>query len=209
MDFFDRDYLNCNNQNCCKKCGRGCCCCRGPAWQQGLQGPTGPQGATGPTGPTGAQGIQGVTGPAGPAGPAAPLNIVHSLSAFGQITVPSGTEIPFLINQVAMGDAITHATGSSDFVLTQTGIYEVLFNASAYIPEASATLPFEAVITLTVNGNPVYAAQATINNFSSNTVLSGATVVAVNTLPTTIALVNASYAGVDFLPVSIIIHKLD
>jgi len=137
------------------------------------------------------------------------LNIINSLSNLSSITVPSGTEIPFLIDQVFVGDAIIHAAGSPNFVLTQAGTYEILFNAPAFIVETSATLPFEAIIALDVNGNPIYASQATINNFSSNTVLSGAAVVEVNTLPTVITLVNASSASVGFLPVSIIIHKLD
>ena len=209
----------------CPKCGFCPCRCfipiPGPQGAQGETGATGPTGSmgatgsTGDTGPTGAQGVQGIqglqgaTGPTGPTGSAVALNIVYSLSALNQITVSPGAGIPFLINQVAVGDAITHTTGSTDFTLTQTGIYEVLFNTSAFIVDASAALPFQAIITLTVNGIPVYAAQATINIFSSNTLLSGATVVAVNTLPTTITLVNATSASVSFLPVSIIVHKLD
>jgi len=109
---------------------------------------------------------------------------------------------------VYVGSAITHATGSPDFVLTQAGTYQVLFDTSAFVI-ASTALPFEAIITLNVNGTPTVASQATINNYSSNTILSGAAVVAVNTFPTTITLVNASTDSVSFLPVSIIIHKLD
>ncbi|ULO05203.1 S-layer homology domain-containing protein [Paenibacillus sp. 19GGS1-52] len=112
----------------------------GPAGPAGAIGPAGPAGATGPAGPAGAT---GPAGPAGATGPAGSLYFGYIYNTSAQI-VALEADVPFDSNGVLAG--ITHAPGTANIQIDNSGVYEINFSVAAVEPNQFAIF---------VNGTPV------------------------------------------------------
>ncbi|MET3683737.1 hypothetical protein ABID56_001846 [Alkalibacillus flavidus] len=131
-----------------KKSSLGCC----PAYKipkekdKKCKCPPGPRGPAGPEGPPGPQGATGPEGPAGPAGPAGGLLSFADFYALmppdNAATVAPGTDVSFPQDGPTSGTDILRVNDTT-FNLAETGIYQVLFQAS--IAEAGQLI-------LTLNG---------------------------------------------------------
>lgn len=108
----------------------------------GATGATGATGAAGATGATGATGA-GVTGPAG--GTFAPAYIGAINNALALVILPLNALVPF--NTVTNQSGIT-LTGGTDFTVTASGTYELLFVAQTVAASALGGLVVD------VNGVP-------------------------------------------------------
>jgi hypothetical protein len=117
----------------------------GPAGATGATGPagatgaTGPAGATGATGPAGATGAVGATGPAGavgatgatgPTGPGAPETFAYIYNIGTVEEIPVDGMVPFSNNGLIVG-GIAHQPGSTDILISETGVYEITFMVQA------------------------------------------------------------------------------
>ena len=116
---------------------------------QGPAGPQGPQGEAGPQGPVGATGAIGPQGAAGPQGPQGEPGGVLSYADFYAImppdnssTVAPGADVAFPQNG-AIANTDIGRTDDSTFLLSEVGVYQVLFTVS--VTEAGQ-------LVLTLNG---------------------------------------------------------
>ena len=127
------------------------------------QGATGATGATGPTGPTGET---GATGPTGATGATGTMPAAQALSAYTTPSTPitSGSAIDFDRNATQSGTAITHTAGSTDFTITQPGVYYATYTGTVS-PGMGATFPATSLVNFRLNGSdlPVAASQTTLN----------------------------------------------
>ena len=114
----------------------------GPTGSQGIAGATGATGATGPTGPTGiagTNGSNGTTGATGATGPAGTNGVSDFADFFALMppdnaaTVPPGGPVAFPQDGVSSGSGISR-TSASTFLLTQPGVYQVIFQVSVSEP---------------------------------------------------------------------------
>jgi hypothetical protein len=105
----------------------------------GPTGPTGPVGATGATGATGPAGAMGATGPAGavgatgatgPTGPGAPETFAYIYNIGTVEEIPVDGMVPFSNNGLIVG-GIAHQPGSTDILISETGVYEITFMVQA------------------------------------------------------------------------------
>jgi len=124
----------------------------------------GATGATGPSGgPTGATGATGETGATGLTSPAAPLYQSTYYKTIQQNLNNGSTDITF------DGDAdwnnsngfITHTSGSTDFVVAQSGLYQLEFNASVNANGATWNTGNSKVVSIDITRTPI-AEQVTI-----------------------------------------------
>jgi hypothetical protein len=93
----------------------------------GATGATGPAGATGATGPAGAVGATGATGPTGPGAPET-FAYIYNIGTVEEIPVDG--MVPFSNNGLIVG-GIAHQPGSTDILISETGVYEITFMVQA------------------------------------------------------------------------------
>ena len=140
----------CGCQEGCICQGEALCCVPGPAGPIGPQGPAGPMGIQGPAGPVGPQGPVGPVGPVGPtgaqgpAGPAAPADVLNAIQTVLQTPEPE-TALTFSTTAAQNGTALSHAAGSSQILISENGLYEVFFQATATAAD-DANLPVQAEV---------------------------------------------------------------
>ena len=129
----------------------------GPPGAEGPEGPAGPAGADGPPGPEGPAGADGPAGPPGPEGPEGPAGPAGGVLAFANFyalmppdnasTVALGEDVDFPQNGPSSGAAIGR-TGPDSFLLSEIGVYQVLF-------QVSVSEPGQLVLTLDSGGGAV------------------------------------------------------
>jgi hypothetical protein len=168
----------------------------GSAVGTGPQGPAGPTGATGPQGPVGNPGPQGAMGNIGPQGepgqqgnpgPAGPQGIqgiqgipgTSAVSEFADFfalmppdnaaTVAVGADIPFPQNGPTSG-TISRLT-STDFVLTNIGVYKIEFTVSTDEPAQLVVVLDGVPQPSTVSGRGVGSSQVVGRMLITTTVL--------------------------------------
>jgi hypothetical protein len=108
-----------------------------PGTDSTVPGPAGPTGETGPTGPTGADStVPGPTGPTGATGATGPAGGLIAFADFFALmppdnaaTVAPATDVSFPQDGPSSFDEISRI-GSSEFVLSAIGTYQVMFNVS-------------------------------------------------------------------------------
>lgn len=125
----------------------------------------GPVGPTGPIGPVGEMGNPGPVGPAGFDGPAGtvkgPKGIdspIHLSYAYGvshaTVQVPAyGAELPVVFSNITISpdNSIVAAYGGADFIIQQTGLYQINYQASIFWPHLG-----QARFAIRVNGVRLY-----------------------------------------------------
>ena len=137
-----------------------------PQGATGATGATGPTGETGATGATGPAGETGATGPTGATGATGTMPAAQALSAYTTPSTPitSGSAIDFDQNATQSGTAITHTAGSTDFTITQPGVYYATYTGTVS-PGMGATFPATSLVNFRLNGSdlPDAASQTTLN----------------------------------------------
>ncbi|HHT49288.1 MAG TPA: collagen-like protein, partial [Firmicutes bacterium] len=83
--------------------------------------------ATGATGPAGAVGATGATGPTGPGAPET-FAYIYNIGTVEEIPVDG--MVPFSNNGLIVG-GIAHQPGSTDILISETGVYEITFMVQA------------------------------------------------------------------------------
>lgn len=184
---------------------------QGEVGATGATGATGPQGEVGATGATGATGPQGEVGTTGATGATGATGSVDTqlLTAYSTPTAPAsaGDALAFDVNGVSNGTGITHTAGSSDFTVTEPGIYTVAFHGNL-TPASGAALPLALILELRQDGTAVPGAvvQHTFNAATDTATLAFSQPVAVSTTPSTFSVVGT---GGNFLysAVSLSLYK--
>ena len=181
----------------------------GPTGPQGAAGPQGPVGETGPTGPAGAVGAQGAEGPTGPTGPAGSppaLNALYATNTGSQTASTTGDPLTFDTNQVEQGSAVTHTASTSDFSLTENGVYRITYSAVVTNTSGTGTVGLEVQ-----NGGTAIPGSVKEVNIptASNTATIGSTMlVNVTSAPATIT-VNSTQNNTTVTQAAITIQKLN
>lgn len=193
------------------------CICSMPTGISGITGPTGATGATGPTGATGAAGPAGATGAIGATGPTGPTGITGATGATGAtgtapiVSALYATNIPvqtpaaaaaltFDTNVIIEGTGVTHAEGSSNITLTESGTYLVSYSVSA-TSAADVATPLTVSVQLNQNGTEVPGSRTTATIAAAGQVeqLIRTVLVNVAAAPVTLTLVsnnpNASFSN--------------
>ncbi len=124
----------------------------GATGSTGVAGPTGATGSTGVAGPTGATGSTGVAGPTGATGSAGGLSQYAYIYNLDAQVVAIEADILFSANGV-LTPGITHAPGTTDITLTDSGDYKVTYSVSAVEPSQMALFVNGAVVPGTVYGS--------------------------------------------------------
>ena len=154
----------------------------------------GPRGEIGPPGPAGPQGPTGARGPAGPQGPAGTSANVESITAYSTPTAPvtSGSTLIFDRNGIQNGTAISHALNTSDFIITQPGVYYVFYKGTA-TPGLGITLPAANFLFLRLNGVNVASSETTsiFTDAMDDEVQSLSGIVNVSSVPSTLSIVSS------------------
>lgn len=160
----------------------------------GATGVTGVTGATGVTGSTGATGATGPTGATGATGPAGTVEAAQALSAYSvpSATVTDGQPLVFDRNAAVQGDAISHANNSSDFTITQPGLYYASYNCSVS-PATGTALPATNLLTLALNGSQLSngACQHLFNATGQSAPMSASALFSVTNVPVTLTAVSS------------------
>lgn len=166
----------------------------GPTGATGITGPTGPTGVTGITGPTGPTGVTGPTGPTGATGVTGPTGsaaAAEMLSAYSTPASPASNNTPLVFDQngPSIGSAITHGAGSSDFAVSEPGVYTAAFHGNA-APASGVNFPLAISLSLQLNGTNVPGAltQHSFHTSSDTATLSFSFPVQVTTAPSTISI---------------------
>ena len=139
--------------------------------------------------------------------PAAPLNFVNATNDAVQ-SPTIDTALTFATNISESGTAITHTAGSSDFVITETGTYEIIYNSTA-TPTTAAATPVTAELSLQQDGTEISGtiSSNTLTASGDTAALNGSTILNVTTAPSTITLVNGA-TDIDYSNSTLIIRKL-
>lgn len=193
----------------------------GPAGPQGATGatgptgpagPVGPQGEGGPTGPAGAVGAQGAEGPTGPTGPTGPagsppaLNALYATNTGSQTASSTGDPLTFDTNQVEQGSVITHTASTSDFSLTENGIYRITYAAVVTNTSGTGTVGLEVKNAgATVPGS---VKEVNIPTTSNTATIGSTMLVNISSAPATIT-VNATQNNTTVTQAAIEIQKLN
>ena len=142
----------------------------GPTGATGATGETGPTGATGETGPTGETGATGATGPTGATGATGADGTLNAqtLSAYSvpPASVQNKQPLEFDRTSQQTGDAISHANGSTDFILSRSGVYLATFSGT-FSPASDTSLPTTLLLNFELNGADLPGAAAQHNFVSS------------------------------------------
>jgi len=120
----------------------------------GATGSTG-VGSTGSTGPAGSPG--GATGATGAAAPTAPLYQATYYKSANQNLVNGSTDITF-DQDASWNNAngyITHTSGESNFVVVQTGLYQLEWNASVNANGATWNTGTNKVVSIDITRSPI------------------------------------------------------
>ena len=185
----------------------------GPTGPRGATGPTGPTGPSGEDGEaatlavgnvtTGAPGTFAAVTNSGtsknavlnfviPRGDTGTTPAPQVLAATDTAPQPSGTNlsIPISGNSLISGSFISHATNSPNIVISGSGIYQIMFNASAGI-SSGTSIPSSITIHLSVNGveNGGGVARHTFTSTGEVASVSFSTPISVTTTPTTLTFV--------------------
>lgn len=104
---------------------------------------------------------RGETGPGGGS-----LDVLATVDSSAQ-QPPASTPLIFNENPLVTGVSITHNAGSPDVVITQPGVYQATFQATA-TPTTGTTIPAEVTVRLYQDGVPVPGGTAT-HTFTSST----------------------------------------
>jgi len=126
----------------------------------------------GPAGPTGAT---------GPAGASYTPDLLSAADCIGQTAEKT--------SQIEIGSAISHVSGSDDYILNQTGTYLAVYHADV-TSRQDAVPPFSASIKLTVNDSfvPGSLAETTIAQAGATVSLSAAAIIPISSAPATVQL---------------------
>ncbi len=154
----------------------------------------GPRGEIGPPGPAGPQGPTGARGPAGPQGPAGTSTNVESITAYSTPTAPvtNGSPLVFDRNGTQNGTAISHTLNTSDFIITQPGVYYVFYKGTA-TPGLGITIPASNSLFLRFNGANVPGSEVTsiFTAATDDEVQSLSGIVNVSSVPSTLSIVSS------------------
>ncbi|MBR5122179.1 MAG: hypothetical protein IKU91_01340, partial [Anaerotignum sp.] len=136
-----------------------------------------------------------------------PLNLSSAANTVEQTPAAIGDALTFSITQAQAGTAISHAAGTAEFILSETGIYEIQYNT---IVTASGEVPATVSLHLNINGDliPASRASVTISSATDEQTLSGLVVLTATTLPATITLVAEDTNGT-YSNTVLTIQKLD
>lgn len=193
---------------------------QGPVGAAGAQGPTGPTGptgpsgatgATGPTGPTGPQGPAGIVGPTGPTGPAGAVKNMGVLAYYNDLVQAPGANMPlaFWHNLAKIGEAIIYSADEKSFILTESGLYEIYYQAMCTDDQTQGTTNLLS-LNLTTGDTFVPGGMSSVSIKETNDLLnlSRMTIMNVTSPPTKITLVTG-YTGGSFGDIFMLIRKLD
>ncbi len=135
------------------------------------------------------------------------MNLNSSANVTEQTPSAAGDALTFSITQAQAGTAISHAAGSAEFILTETGIYEIEYN-TAVASSASSTLT--VVLHLEINGEliPASRSSVSVSAAADEQTLSGRAVISLSGVPATITLV-AENANGTYRDTVLTIQKLD
>ncbi len=135
------------------------------------------------------------------------MNLNSSANVTEQTPSAAGDALTFAITQAQAGTAISHAAGSAEFILTETGIYEIEYNT---VVASSASPTFTVVLHLEINGDliPASRSSVSISAAADEQTLSGRAVISLSSVPATITLV-AENANGTYRDTVLTIQKLD
>ncbi|MBR5590317.1 MAG: hypothetical protein IKW40_02185, partial [Anaerotignum sp.] len=124
-----------------------------------------------------------------------------------QTPAATGDALTFSINNAQAGTAISHAAGTADFILSETGIYQIDYNS---IVTANGTTPLTTALHLEINGDLIPASRSavTLANATDEQTIFGSSVITLTTIPATITLV-AEDANGTYSSTVLTILKLD
>lgn len=122
---------------------------------------------------------------------------MEAAQAFSAFSIPSASvadnsPLVFDRNAVAQGTAVTHANSSTDFTITQPGLYYVSYNASV-TPATGTTLPVTNLLTLSLNGTQLSngASQHLFNVTGQSAPMSASGLIDVTSVPSTLNLLSS------------------
>lgn len=122
------------------------------------------------------------------------MEVAQALSAFSipSAAVTDNSPLVFDRNAVAQGTAVTHANSSTDFTITQPGLYYVSYNASV-TPATGTTLPVTNLLTLSLNGTQLSngASQYLFNVTGQSAPMSASGLIDVTSVPSTLNLLSS------------------
>ena len=156
--------------------------------------------AAGPTGPT---------GPTGPAGPAPKLNLVFTGNG-GIQTRKSGENLTISAVMLQEGDAIFCPPGTENFILKETGFYEVFFKVDCSCDPQGELLSY-AGLQLICDGQTAMGGYEKTDfiNKEETKVLVGQTVIPVISAPVNVSVEAVSSGSAQYSTIKLIIRKID
>ena len=151
----------------------------------------------------------GPTGPAGPAGPAPKLNLVFTGNG-GIQTRKSGENLTISAVMIQEGDAIFHPPGTENFVLKETGFYEVFFKVDCSCDPQGELLSY-AGLQLICDGQMAMGGYEKTDfiNKEETKVLVGQTVIPVISAPVNLSVKAVSSGSAQYNTITLIIRKID
>ncbi len=151
----------------------------------------------------------GPTGPTGPAGPAPKLNLVYT--GYGGIQIrKSGENLAINSVMLQVGDAIFCPPGTENFVLKETGFYEVFFNVDCSCDSQGELLSY-AGLELICDGQTTMGGYEKTNfiNKEETKVLVGQTVIPVMSAPVNVSVRAVSSGSAEYNTIKLMIRKID
>ncbi len=151
----------------------------------------------------------GPTGPTGPAGPAPKLNLVFTGNG-GIQTRKSGENLTISAVMIQEGDAIFHPPGTENFVLKETGFYEVFFKVDCSCDPQGELLSY-AGLQLICDGQMAMGGYEKTDfiNKEETKVLVGQTVIPVISAPVNVSVKAVSSGSAQYDTITLIIRKID
>ncbi len=151
----------------------------------------------------------GPTGPTGPAGPAPKLNLVFTGNG-GIQTRKSGENLTISSVMLQEGDAIFCPPGTENFVLKETGFYEVFFKVDCSCDPQGELLSY-AGLQLICDGQMAMGGYEKTDfiNKEETKVLVGQTVIPVMSAPVNVSIKAVSSGSAQYNTIKLIIRKID
>ena len=151
----------------------------------------------------------GPTGPTGPAGPAPKLNLVFTGNG-GIQTRKSGENLTISSVMLQEGDAIFCPPGTENFVLKETGFYEVFFKVDCSCDPQGELLSY-AGLELICDGQTAMGGYEKTDfiNKEETKVLVGQTVIPVMSAPVNVSIEAVSSGSAQYNTIKLIIRKID
>lgn len=136
-----------------------------------------------------------------------PANVSSAANTAAQTPAAIGDALTFSAVQAQSGTAISHAAGSADFILTESGIYVIEYNTVVSSAESPS---FTAALHLEQNGTTIPASRSAVSLSAAadEQTLSGRAVITLTTNPTTITLVTET-ADTTYSNTVLTVQKLD